>query len=44
LPPIDLRERLGPHPDLGDAYDDVIAVIQRGLDDLSAERRIPIIG
>jgi 1-acyl-sn-glycerol-3-phosphate acyltransferase len=44
LPPLDLRERLGMHPDLGDAYDDVIAVIQRGLDDLSAERRIPIIG
>jgi 1-acyl-sn-glycerol-3-phosphate acyltransferase len=44
LPPIDLPQRLAPHHDLDDAYDHVIAVMQRGLDDLSAQRRIPIIG
>jgi 1-acyl-sn-glycerol-3-phosphate acyltransferase len=44
LPPIDLRERLGPRPDPDDAYDHVVGVMQQALDDLAAERRLPIIG
>ncbi|HZE05668.1 MAG TPA: 1-acyl-sn-glycerol-3-phosphate acyltransferase [Solirubrobacteraceae bacterium] len=44
LAPIDLRERLGPRPSLDNAYDHVIRVMQQGLDDLAAERRLPIIG
>lgn len=44
LAPIDLRERFGPRPSLDDAYDHVIRVMQQGLDDLAAERRLPIIG
>jgi hypothetical protein len=44
LPPIDLYERFGSRPSLDDAYDHVVAVMQRALDDLAAERRLPIIG
>jgi hypothetical protein len=44
LPPIDLHEQLGSHPTLDDAYDHVVGVMQRGLEDLAAERRLPIIG
>lgn len=44
LPPIHLRELFGPTPDLDEAYDHVVAVMQRTLDDLAAERRLPVIG
>ena len=44
LEPIDLHRQFGPHPRLGDAYDYVIGVMQRELDDLAAARRYPIIG
>jgi 1-acyl-sn-glycerol-3-phosphate acyltransferase len=44
LPPIDLREQLGLRPDPDDAYDHVVGVMQRALDALAAERRLPIIG
>jgi hypothetical protein len=44
LTPIDLRERFGPEPRLDDCYEHVIGVMQRALDDLAAERRLPIIG
>ena len=44
LPPIDLREQFGSRPSFDDAYDHVVAVMQRGLEDLAAERRLPIIG
>ncbi len=44
LAPIDLRDQLGPHPGVGEAYDHVIGVMQRALDDLAAARRYPIIG
>ena len=44
LEPIDIREEFGEHPDIDavDAY--VRGVMQRALDDLSAERRLPVIG
>jgi 1-acyl-sn-glycerol-3-phosphate acyltransferase len=44
LPPIDLRERFGPEPDLDEAYDHVTGVMQEALDGLAAERRFPVIG
>jgi hypothetical protein len=44
LPPIDLCQRLGSLPSLDDAYDHIIGVLQRTLDDPAAERRLPIIG
>jgi len=44
LPPIDLREVFGPTPDLDQAYEHVVGVMQRALDDLAADRRLPIIG
>jgi 1-acyl-sn-glycerol-3-phosphate acyltransferase len=44
LPPIDVREVLGACPDVDEAYDHVVGVMQRALDDLAAVRRLPIIG
>jgi 1-acyl-sn-glycerol-3-phosphate acyltransferase len=44
LPAIALADRLGPHPDLADAYDHVLSVMQLGLDDLAAQRRLPVVG
>lgn len=44
LPPIDLRERFGPHPDVDEVYDHVVGLMQETLDALSAERRLPVLG
>ncbi len=44
LSPIDLRERLGPNPDLQDAYSLVTSTMQRTLTGLGKERRFPVIG
>jgi hypothetical protein len=44
LPPIDVREVLGPRPDPDEAYEHVVGVMQQALDDLAAERRFPIVG
>jgi 1-acyl-sn-glycerol-3-phosphate acyltransferase len=44
LPPLDLRERLGAHPDAEDAYDLVTATMQSSLDGLATERRLPVLG
>jgi 1-acyl-sn-glycerol-3-phosphate acyltransferase len=44
LEPIDLAERYGKAPDVDEIYDDVVAEMQRALDDLYAERRFPVIG
>lgn len=44
LPPVYVRERFGPDPDLGALYDHLIAVMQEALDELAAERRLPVIG
>ncbi|MEA2256290.1 MAG: hypothetical protein QOG35_2335 [Solirubrobacteraceae bacterium] len=44
LPPIDLREEFGPEPDVDEAYDHVVRVMQETLDALAAERRLPVLG
>jgi 1-acyl-sn-glycerol-3-phosphate acyltransferase len=44
LPPIDLREEFGPDPDVDEIYDEVVARMQRTLDALAEERRLPVIG
>ena len=44
MEPINLRERFGRHPDVDQVYDEVTAVMQAKLDELSAERRLPFVG
>jgi 1-acyl-sn-glycerol-3-phosphate acyltransferase len=44
LEPIDLRERYGPEPDVDQVYDDLTAQMQAKLDELQAERSLPVIG
>jgi 1-acyl-sn-glycerol-3-phosphate acyltransferase len=44
LPAIDLRERYGDEPDVDAVYDDVVAQMQKTLDDLASRRRLPLIG
>ena len=44
LPPIDLRAEFGPSPDLDEAYDHLLRVMQDALDALAAERRLPVLG
>ncbi|MEA2358534.1 MAG: hypothetical protein QOI62_1794 [Solirubrobacteraceae bacterium] len=44
LPPIHLREEFGPEPDVDEAYEHVVRVMQETLDALAAERRLPVLG
>ncbi len=44
LEPIDLRERYGDAIDFDAAYNDVVATMQKALDALAAERRVPFFG
>ncbi len=44
MEPIDLRERFGRNPDDDEVSDYVTRVMQIKLDELSAERRLPLIG
>jgi 1-acyl-sn-glycerol-3-phosphate acyltransferase len=44
LPPIDLRERFGEDPDRDAVYEEVTGEMQGALDELSAERNLPVIG
>jgi 1-acyl-sn-glycerol-3-phosphate acyltransferase len=44
LPPIDLGERLGPEPTPKAGYEVVTGTMQRTLDELAAERTIPVVG
>jgi 1-acyl-sn-glycerol-3-phosphate acyltransferase len=44
LDPIDLRAEFGERPDLDEVYDEIIARMQRVLDALDAERRLPVLG
>ena len=44
LPPIHVREEFGRNPDLQEVYDAVVARMQSTLDDLQAERTLPVIG
>jgi hypothetical protein len=44
LPKLDLRKRLGPNPEVDDAYELVTNTMQRALDKLDEERRLPMVG
>jgi hypothetical protein len=44
LPKLDLRKRLGPNPDVDDAYKLVTSTMQRALHKLDEERRLPVVG
>jgi 1-acyl-sn-glycerol-3-phosphate acyltransferase len=44
LPRIDLHERLGPDADEDEAYELVTGTMQRALDKLDEERRLPVVG
>jgi hypothetical protein len=44
LPKIDLRKRLGPNPDVEEAYELVTSTMQRALNKLDEERRLPVVG
>jgi 1-acyl-sn-glycerol-3-phosphate acyltransferase len=44
LPPVHLREEFGPEPDVDEAYDHVVRLMQETLDALAAERRLPVLG
>jgi len=44
LPPIDIKERFGPEPDLDEVYAHVTRVMQDTLEALASERRFPVIG
>jgi 1-acyl-sn-glycerol-3-phosphate acyltransferase len=44
LPKIDLKERLGAEPDIEEAYELVTGKMQKALNDLDAERSLPVIG
>jgi 1-acyl-sn-glycerol-3-phosphate acyltransferase len=44
LPKIDLRKRLGPNPDVDEAYELVTRTMQRALKRLDDERRLPVVG
>ena len=44
LKPIDLVERFGRTPDVDAVYHHVTAVMQETLDELAAERRLPVVG
>ncbi len=44
LPPIDLREQYGARPDVDEVYAGVTGEMQRALDELAAERDLPVVG
>jgi 1-acyl-sn-glycerol-3-phosphate acyltransferase len=44
LRPLDLRKRLGPKPNVEDAYRLVTSTMQRSLTQLSSRRRVPVLG
>lgn len=44
LPPVNVRSRYGAEPDPARVYDHVTGAMQDALDDLSAERTLPLVG
>ena len=44
MEPIDLREHFGAEPDVDEVYEHVTGVMQGKLDELSGERRLPLVG
>jgi 1-acyl-sn-glycerol-3-phosphate acyltransferase len=43
-PPLDIRERFGPEPDVDHVFDEVTGGMQDTLDDLAADRDAPLVG
>jgi 1-acyl-sn-glycerol-3-phosphate acyltransferase len=44
MEPINLREQFGRNPDVDEVYEHVTGVMQEKLDELSSERRLPLVG
>jgi 1-acyl-sn-glycerol-3-phosphate acyltransferase len=44
MEPIHLRERFGKEPDVNQVYEHVTSLMQEKLDELAAERRLPVVG
>ncbi len=44
MPAIDLRAEFGPDPNVDEVYEAVVGAMQDTLDELAAERRLPIVG
>jgi len=44
LPPVHLRDEFGSDPDVDEAHDHVVRLMQETLDALAAERRLPVLG
>ena len=44
LPPVNLRKRFGPDPDVDDVYDHITGSMQRKLSALARARRFPVLG
>jgi 1-acyl-sn-glycerol-3-phosphate acyltransferase len=44
MEPIRLRERFGPDPEVDEVYAEVVGIMQAKLDELSGERRLPLVG
>jgi 1-acyl-sn-glycerol-3-phosphate acyltransferase len=44
LEPIELRDRFGAHPDPDEVYDHLTAEMQGALDELAADRTVPVLG
>src|SRR5262245_4832335 len=44
MEPVDLRKRYGPGPEIDQIYEDVTSLMQDQLDELAAERRLPVLG
>ena len=44
LPPINIIAEFGENPDIDEVDADVRYVMQRALDELAAERRLPVLG
>jgi len=44
MEPIDLGGRYGPDPDVDGIYEDITSEMQGQLDELAAERRLPVVG
>jgi 1-acyl-sn-glycerol-3-phosphate acyltransferase len=44
LDPIDIKKEFGPDPDHDEVYDEVLGRMQRTLDTLQSQRRLPLVG
>jgi hypothetical protein len=44
MEPVDLRERYGDEPDIDRVYEDITSSMQDQLNELAAERRLPVVG